>query len=81
MLGFGIITRSVRLAFESEPHKNSTINTNLMKGATSRKPSSEDNNENEAMEMSNLKLATDESISNYSSTPPPDIKNIYFSFS
>ena len=38
-----------------------------MKGATSRKPSSEDNNENEEMEMSNLKLATDESISNYSS--------------
>ena len=46
---------------------HSTINTHLMKGATSRKPSSEDNNENEAMEMSNLKLATDESISNYSS--------------
>ena len=46
---------------------HSTMNTHTMKGATSRimKHSSEDNNENEALEMSNLKMPTEDSISNY----------------
>ena len=46
-----------------------TVNTHLMNGTTSRalRPSSEDINEEEELEMDNLKSVAEEPISNYSS--------------
>ena len=48
---------------------HSMVNSQLMSNATSRsmKPSSEDKNEGEELEMSSLKRVREEQVSNYSS--------------